>query len=184
MSPGIILGNVILIGSLKFETDNDLMLPAMTRLFNSLELLLLLSSAKNFVSLYSVKTTVWSPEVFVSVESPKMLFGILRDEADSLGITVSLKFVEMLSFFSGERFSTLPENVSPLKDCGCTASKFTAKFLLTLSNFRSGPMSIDSSKMFKVSTILQGKYRQFLYITWSSWRKMLLFVFLDFVFTI
>ena len=101
VSPGLILGNVILTGSLKFATDNDLMLPAMTKLFNSFELLLLLGSAKNFVSLYSVKTTVWSPELFASVESPKILFGIARDEADSLGMKMSLKFVEMLSFFSG-----------------------------------------------------------------------------------
>ena len=131
MSPGPILGKAIVTGSFKFETENDLMLPAMTKLFNCLDLLLPLGSAKNFVSLYSVKITVWFSEVFVSVESPKILFGILRDKADSLGMTVSLKFVEMLSFFSGERFLTLPEKVSPLKDRGCTASKFTAKFLFT-----------------------------------------------------
>ena len=163
MSPGLILGNVILTGSLKFGTDNDFMLPAMTKLFNFLELLLLLSSAKNFVSLYSVKTKVWSPGLFASVELLKILFGILRDEADSLDPTVSLtKFIEILSFVNGERLSTLPEKVSPLKDCGCTASKFTAKFLFTLRNFRLELMFIDSSKMFKVLTSLQDNYRQIL----------------------
>ena len=144
-------------GMLKFAIDNPSMLPAITRLFKRLDVLVVSVSdnLKNFVSLYSTKMTVWFVKLFLSVESLNIVFGIMSEGVETGGNPL-LCFFKVLRVLSDWLvLLTMPEKLSPLKFCGFTVCKFISKFLLAISSSPSGPITIDSAKMFRVATILQ-----------------------------
>ena len=126
VSPRAILCRAILTGLLKFLTDNPLMLPAMTKLFKRLDVFLVSSkdTLKKLVFLYNTKMTVCCLELFVIVDSLNIVRGMLIEDDEACG-TLSLNSVKLSLILNGDlrEFLTIPENVSPLKFCGCTASK-------------------------------------------------------------
>ena len=124
-----ILCRAILTGSLKFATDNPLMLPAMTKLFKRLDVFLVSSkdTLKKPVFLYNTKMILCCLELFVIIDSSNIVRGILIEEDEPCG-TWSLYCIKLSLILNGDirDFLTIPENVSPLKFCGCTACILTA----------------------------------------------------------
>jgi hypothetical protein len=63
-------------------------------------------------------------ELFVIADSSNIVRGMLIEDDEACG-TLSVNSVKLSLILNGDprEFLTIPENVSPLKFCGCTACK-------------------------------------------------------------